>query len=158
MNESLRWDQKCDNQEEENERLNQYKLNRRKRYLAASNQKYSEWVKTLSGSNHNVSASQSDSGVQSQTSSGNGDYGSGREDLTSPNDQTNVGRGTYNTLYPVNGLPSNDSLKTVSSSSTNSSSAAYIKTVTSVPEVMVPGLAGSNIIMHRGSSQVMLNC
>ena len=46
-NKTLRWDNECSNSDDEKERINEYKLNRRKRYLAAANQKYSDWLKTL---------------------------------------------------------------------------------------------------------------
>ena len=45
--EALRWEFECENSDDEEERIKQYKLNRRKRYLAASNKKYSDWLKTL---------------------------------------------------------------------------------------------------------------
>ena len=44
---TLRWENECSNSEDEKERINEYKLNRRKRYLAAANKKYSDWLKTL---------------------------------------------------------------------------------------------------------------
>jgi hypothetical protein len=62
----MRWENVCDNSDDEEERLHQYKLNRRKRYLAAANQKYSEWVKTLNGSNHSLSSN--GDGVNNETS------------------------------------------------------------------------------------------
>ena len=54
-NESLRWENVCSDSDEEQERLKLYKLNRRKRYLAAANKKYSDWIATLSGSTHSLS-------------------------------------------------------------------------------------------------------
>ena len=51
-NSTLRWEHACSDSDEESERIKQYKIGRRKRYLAASNKKYSDWLKTLEYEHH----------------------------------------------------------------------------------------------------------
>ena len=50
-NESLRWDNVLDDPEAEAERIRIYKINRRKRYLAAMNKSYSDWLNNNNSSN-----------------------------------------------------------------------------------------------------------
>ena len=50
-NESLRWDNVLDDPEAEAERIRIYKINRRKRYLAAVNKSYSDWLNNNNSSN-----------------------------------------------------------------------------------------------------------
>ena len=62
MNESLRWDCPLDDSDEEEERIQTYKINRRKRYLAAANKDYVEWMKSCSSSG-SITTSASGSGT-----------------------------------------------------------------------------------------------
>lgn len=52
FNETLRWEYEVEDSDEEAERIQIYKINRRKRYLAASNKKYADW---MSGSDSSCS-------------------------------------------------------------------------------------------------------
>ena len=49
-NESLRWDNVLDDPEAEAERIRIYKINRRKRYLAAMNKSYNDWLNSNNSS------------------------------------------------------------------------------------------------------------
>ncbi|XP_033747708.1 uncharacterized protein LOC117332785 [Pecten maximus] len=61
--ESLRWDQILDNEEEEEERIRIYKMNRRKRYLAAAQAKGLGWAANY---RHNGSPMSEDSGIDTK--------------------------------------------------------------------------------------------
>ena len=63
--ESLRWEYKLEDEDAEEERIRVYKLNRRKRYLAAANKSYTEWL---------CSHSPSSTGVGTQANSATGDF------------------------------------------------------------------------------------
>ncbi|KAJ8313058.1 hypothetical protein KUTeg_010431 [Tegillarca granosa] len=60
-NESLRWELECDDLEEEEERIRVYKINRRKRYLAAAQAKGLGWVANYASNGSPVSE---DSGIE----------------------------------------------------------------------------------------------
>ena len=55
VNESLRWEYICDDSDEEKERIKIYKMNRRKRYLAAAQSRNSCWESGVSSSSSNGS-------------------------------------------------------------------------------------------------------
>ena len=63
-NESLRWDNTLDDPTAEAERIRIYKINRRKRYLAAANKNYNEWV-SGSGSSSSLSSTPPLAGMDS---------------------------------------------------------------------------------------------
>ena len=54
--ESLRWEHTLDDSDEEAERIRVYKLNRRKRYIAACNVKYEDWLSSVSNTSLSTSS------------------------------------------------------------------------------------------------------
>ena len=67
-NESLRWDNPAENSEEEEERIRVYKMNRRKRYLAAAQAKGLGWVANY---RQNGSPLSEDSGIDTKDNKDN---------------------------------------------------------------------------------------
>ena len=76
VNESLRWEGVESDEDKEQERLRIYKINRRKRYLAAANMNYSEWS-LASSSNSNICIASNGAVENSNHSNHKGSHGDG---------------------------------------------------------------------------------
>ena len=60
-NHSLRWEGELSDPEQEEERVRQYKLNRRKRYLQAANKNYDDWLASTGSCGNSSTSTSSDS-------------------------------------------------------------------------------------------------
>ena len=79
-NRTLRWENALEDSDDEANRLKQYKINRRKRYLAAANKKYSDWLKTLEYEHKRPPSNYGDSKTAAKGASGSSKrLASGRE-------------------------------------------------------------------------------